>query len=201
MRACLLSLIASFAAVYASAADKVEESGKPDKAESRTGSVAAPASAAGGATVIYRQMLPNGRIVYADKPLKGARLDHTLTVEPPIRGNLWSTESGVRPDIPPQSAPTPIRKMNVVPAPGQKRTVADAESEVIRAEMLLEDAKKRQQAGLAPRVGERSAAVPAASRLTEDEAVRQKALERDVESAEAALRQAIAERDALLHVR
>ena len=42
-------------------------------------------------TRIYRQVLPDGRIVYSDESVAGARLDHTITMPAPIEGNLWST--------------------------------------------------------------------------------------------------------------
>lgn len=161
--------------------------------------IVAPAPSTGGATFIYRQILPNGRVVYSDKPIKGAKVDHTLTVERPIKGNLWTTDSSVRAEIPPQTEPTPIQKVNVIPAPGQKKTVADAESEVIRAEMLLEDARKRKEAGAEPLPGERTGTAGGASKLNDAYAARQKALARGVEDAEAALKKAIAERDALMH--
>ena len=185
MKACLLPVIlACVAAPFAAAED-----------------VVASAPSTGGATVIYRQVLPNGRVVYSDKPIKGAKLDHTLTVEQPIKGNLWTTDSGARAEIPPQTKPTPIKSVNVVPSPGQKKTVADADSEVIRAEMLLEDAKKRKEAGVEPLPGERSGTASGGSRLNDAYVARQKALARDVEQAEAALKQAMAERDALMHTR
>jgi hypothetical protein len=189
MKAYVPPIILACAAAYTLTSSAAEEN------------IVASAPSTGGATVIYRQVLPSGRVVYSDKPIKGATIDHTLKVEPPIRGNLWTTEASTKPDIPPQTTSTPIRKVNVVPAPGQKKTVADADSEVIRAEMLLEDAKKRQQTGIEPLPGERTSTTAGTSRLNDTYFARQKALTQDVEQAEAALKQAITERDSLLHVR
>ena len=158
---------------------------------------ATPAHAASGPTVVYRQVLPDGRVVYSDKAQKGSKIDETITIEPPIKGNLWTTESGKKPVIPPQIEPTPVKQVGVIPAPGKKKTVADADSEVIRAEMLLEDARKRQEAGVEPLPGERTGNSAGGSRLNEAYAARQKALARELVNAEAALKKALAERDAL----
>lgn len=202
MKACLLTVALACIVAPAVAAEKsAGKTEKVEKADVKSEDIVAPAPSTGGATVIYRQILPNGRVVYSDKPLKGAKVDHTLTVEPPIRGNLWTTDAGPRPDIPPQTERTPVKKVNVVPVSGQKKSVADAESEVIRAEMLLEDAKKRLQAGAEPLPGERSSTANGNSKLNDAYTARQKALAHDVEEAEAALRQAVAERDAVLHTR
>jgi hypothetical protein len=185
MKACVLSFILACGAAHAATNEDV----------------VAPAPSTGASTVIYRQVLPTGRIVYSDKPVKGARLDQTLMVEPPIKGNLWTTDSSVKPDIPPQTERTQVKKVNIIPVPGQKKTLSDADSEVIRAEMLLEDARKHREAGVEPLPGERTGNADGTSRLNSAYEARQKALAHDVEQAEAALKQAIAERDALLHTR
>lgn len=152
----------------------------------------------GSPTTIYRQVMPDGRIVYSDKAVKGGKVDQTITVEPPIKGNFWSAESGARPVIPPQTESTPVRKTSSIPLLGKKKTLAEATSDVIRAEMLLEDAKKRQEAGVEPLPGERTGnSANNGSRLNDTYDARQKALAKDVAAAEAALQQAIADRDAL----
>lgn len=161
---------------------------------------ASPAEAAeGGATVIYRQVLPDGRIVYSDKAAPGAKVDHTIKVAPPIEGNLWTTEPGTRPAVAPQSIPTPIRKTTApLPPPAPLALVPKSCSEALlaeamRAEMLLEDAKKRQAAGRAPRSSElRNGAEPP---YTEAYAIRQMRLARDVAYAEQELKKANAAKD------
>lgn len=166
----------------------------------RAEDAAAPAQPGGGTTV-YRQVMPDGRIVYSDKVVKGGKLDQTITIEPPIKGNLWTTESGNRPAIPPQVEPTPIHRVNSIPAPGKKKTNEEATSDVIRAEMLLEDARKRQQAGVEPLPGERTGNAGGGSRLNEAYRARQQTLAKETEDADAALKRAIAERDALRSAR
>ncbi|HJV81396.1 hypothetical protein [Noviherbaspirillum sp.] len=144
-----------------------------------------------GPTTVYRQITSDGRIVYSDKTLQGAKVDHTITVEPPIKGNLWSTEAGSKPVAPQQSERTPVNKVPSIPVPGKTKTIEQANSDVIKAEMLLEDARKRQQAGDARLPGEPDAAY----------AARRKSLARDVADSEAMLNKALADRKALRSVR
>lgn len=99
------------------------------------------------ATTIYRQITEDGRVIYSDKPQKGAAIDHTLEVQPPTKGGLWSVEGGPRPEIPPQVEPTPIKQVSSIPASGKRKTVEEATSDVIRAEMLLEDARVKHGTG------------------------------------------------------
>jgi hypothetical protein len=146
------------------------------------------------ATTLYRQVMPDGRVVYSDEPVKGTKIDQTIKVEPPIKGNSWAAESGSRPVAKPRAEPTPVRKVNT--PPGQKKSFEQASADVVRAEMKLEDARKRQQEGVEPLEGERTGNVNGTSRLNESYQVRQKWLAREVEQAEANLRQAIKVRDA-----
>ncbi len=163
--------------------------------------VVAPAPPDEGATTIYRHVMPDGRIVYSDKVIKGIQLDETITIEPPIKGNLWTTESGPRPVIAPQTERTRVNKVNTIPASGQRKTIDDATSDVIRAEMLLEDARQRQQNGVEPLPGERTGVVSGNTRLNDAYHRRQKQLAQDVADAKAALEQAKKERNALRHSR
>lgn len=162
---------------------------------------AATARPAEGGATVYRQVMPDGRIVYSDKILKGGKLDETITVEPPVKGNPWTTEARNRPSIPPQVEPTQIDRVNSVPATGRRKTLEEATSDVIRAEMLLEDARKRRQAGIEPLPGERTGNAGGGSRLNEAYWARQQSMEKEVAQAEAALKRAAAERDTLRSVR
>lgn len=150
-------------------------------------------------TRIYRQVLPDGRIVYSDETVAGAKVDHTITMAPPIKGNLWSTEPGTPPTVAPQATPTPVQRIDPVrtPAPG-KSTIAVPDTvlaEVMRAEMLLEDAKKRQAAGAAALPGEQRD--NSAGGLSYNQAYfsRQQRLARDVDYAQNELKKALAVRD------
>ncbi len=152
------------------------------------------------ATTIYRQVLPDGRIVYSDKAVKGAKVDSLITVDQPIKGNLWTTipsSRAARTDAPPQSIQTPIRRVTTNPEPGKRRTLDDATMNLMRAESKLEDAKMRQQAGAEPLPGERTGNAGGGTRLNRAYQARQRALARDVTEAKEEVRQAITERDAL----
>ena len=149
------------------------------------------------ATKVYRQVAPDGRIIYSDKPVKGARVDETITVDPPVKGTPSGSVSGKPPAPPMGSAPTPVDRVSVIPPPGRTRTVDDAQADVIRAEMLLDDARKRMEAGAEPLPGERVGTASGGSRLSDDYHARQKRLAEEVAVAENVLKKSIAERDAL----
>lgn len=145
----------------------------------------------------YRQIMPDGRIVYSDKLVEGARVDETITVDPPIKGNIWSSETGTPPKIAPQTRQTPVNRVSSIPELGKQKTPEDADADVTRAEMLLDDAKKRRERGVAPLPGERTGNANGSSRLNDAYKARQKSLAQAVDAAEDALRKSIAERDAL----
>lgn len=153
------------------------------------------------AETVYRQRMPDGHIVYSDKPVKGGKVDDTISVEPPIKGNLWSTESGKPPAITPQPRHTAVTRVPSIPVPGKRRTLEDATADVIRAEMYLEDAKKRRDAGIEPLPGERTANQGGGTRLNEAYHARQQSLAQKVAEAQAMLKKALAERDALRRAR
>lgn len=155
---------------------------------------AKPATALRAPTMIYRHVLPDGRIVYSDEAVAGARIDHTIKVAPAIEGNLWTTEPGTRPAVTPQSTPTPVKRLPIArakPNPSGAVAVSDrALAEVMRAEMLLEDARKRQAEGVKPLQAElrdNSDGGPATSSAYVS---RQRSLARDVAYAEDELRRA-----------
>lgn len=158
--------------------------------------------AAAKSTVIYRQVLPDGRIVYADKAVPGAKADQTITVDPATKGGLWSTEPPERrPAITQKAEPTPVRHVDTLP-PAGKRYVPESQRqaatlEVMRAEMLVEDAKKRQAAGVAPQAAELRDEGGGGQRYNQAYYSRQKLLARDVAYAEQELKKAQAARDSL----
>jgi hypothetical protein len=148
------------------------------------------------ATTVYRQVTPDGRVIYSDKAQRGARVEQTLTVEPPVRGNTWSVEGSARPVAPALAEPTPIKQVASIPPSGRAKTVEEATSDVIRAEMLLEDARKKRDAGHAPLGAEKGNTGPGTAY-----AARQERLAREVARAEAALERALAERETLRRIR
>jgi hypothetical protein len=54
----------------------------------------ADAPANGGATIIYRQVMPDGRVVYSDKATKGVKIDRILAI--PATPNRPALASGPR---------------------------------------------------------------------------------------------------------
>jgi hypothetical protein len=121
----------------------------------------------------------------------------TITVDPPPKGNPSGEVSGKPPEPPMGTVPTPVDRVSVIPPPGKPRTVDDAQADVIRAEMLLDDARKRLEAGAEPLPGERIGTASGGSRLSDDYHARQKRLAEEVAVAENVLKKSIAERDAL----
>lgn len=161
--------------------------------------VAEPVAATPGNSpiTIYREVMPDGRIVYTDKALKEGKIDHTITVDPPIKGHLWTTQPGT----PPNKAPK-IERTQIIKAPTlsfeEKKKIADqVQSSVIRAEMLLEDAKKKQADGMEPLPGERTSNVDGTSRLNDAYWARQDALAKGVAYAEGNLKRALEQQAAL----
>jgi hypothetical protein len=159
--------------------------------------VVKPASGGTVAGTIYRQVMPDGRIAYADRALPGGRVDYTIKVERPIKGNIWTVEAGANPIASKHAAQTSVKRVAVSPVPTRKMSLDEATSEVIRAEMLLEDAKQQQEAGVEPLPGERTGNVGGGSRLNEAYHERQKLLAKYVSYAEAALKKAIEDRNRL----
>lgn len=149
------------------------------------------------ATKVYRQVMPGGRVIYSDKPVKGARVEETITVEPAPPGTPSGTVSGNPPPLPMGTVPTPVDRVTVIPSTAKPRTADDANADVIRAELLLEDARKRMEAGAEPLPGERVGTASGGSRLSDDYHARQKRLAEEVAVAENVLKKAVAERDAL----
>ena len=150
---------------------------------------------------VYRQVMPDGRIVYSDRLLKGAKLDETLAVEPPVKGTPSVTGSSRRPGLPPRSEPTPVARVPSIPQENKRKTFDDANADVVHAEMLLEDARKRQEAGVEPLPGERTGNVSGGSRLNEAYHARQKRLAEEVAIAESVLKKSIEEREVLRSAR
>lgn len=167
----------------------------------RAADVPPPAPLGKGATRAYRQVLPDGSIVYSDKHVPGAKIDETIEVEPGARHAPVAVDATRKPAARPRPNAVPVRKVGSIPPADRRRSAEEAQSEVIRAEMQLEDAKKRQQAGVEPLPGERTANAGGGSRLNQAYWTRQQKLAQQVDQAKEEVRKAAAERDALLPAR
>jgi hypothetical protein len=148
------------------------------------------------ATTVYRQVMPGGRVIYSDKPVKGAKRQETITIEPAPPATPTANVSGKPVSPPLATEPAPPARVATIPSSGGK-TLDEANADVVRAEMLLEDARKRQEAGVEPLPGERIGTASGGSRLSDDYLARQKRLAEEVAVAENVLRKSIAERDSL----
>jgi hypothetical protein len=156
-----------------------------------------PAPVGEPATTVYRQVLPGGRIIYSDRPVKGAKMDQTITVDPPAVGTISSGTSGASSASTSRSGPGTADRVSTIPPSGRTKTLDDATADVIRAEILLDDAHKRMEAGAEPLPGERVGTATGGTRLNDDYHARQKRLAEEVAVAENVLKKSIAERDAL----
>jgi len=150
-----------------------------------------PAPLGEPATKVLRQVMPDGSIVYSDKPVKGAKIDETITADPAT--NSLTPDTGKPPPVPPKVERTPIGRL---PATGGG-SLDEANAQVMRAEMLLDDARQKQQAGVEPLPGERTANAGGGSRLNDSYQARQRLLAGEVAKAEADLKDAQARRDGL----
>jgi hypothetical protein len=134
----------------------------------------------------YRYVTPDGRVIYSDMPVPGARLDATIT--PPA----------------PASAPA----AGFTPSPGQEALLKSAEERVRRLNELtieiqnleshLRAADARLEAGREPLEGERTGIVyQGRSRLSDAYWARQDDNQRVVADINARLNRAVQERNAL----
>ena len=127
---------------------------------------------------VFRSVMPDGSIVYGDKPAPGAKEAREVSLPPP---NI----SKPPPAPPKQSAPATI--------PG-KPAADSAVDPVKSAELELQKAKAALEAGREPRPGERVGTAGGSSRLTEGYSERIKSLETAVASAQKKFDDALAQR-------
>ncbi|MGH8640530.1 MAG: DUF4124 domain-containing protein [Burkholderiales bacterium] len=132
------------------------------------GMLAAALALPAGAQVLYKSTLPDGRVVYGDKP------DPTAVKSEPIKPD--TAKIGV---VPPTSRETAT--LNELERARLKREGGD--STVRTAEEALKKAEAAREAGKEPLPGERVGTAGGASRLTDDYWKRQKKLEEAVETA------------------
>jgi hypothetical protein len=141
--------------------------------------VAAFALAPAVAQVLYKSTMPDGRVVYGDKPVEGA-----AKVEP---YQPDTAKTGVQMTTP--------REKGVVQQMEQERLQREqAQDALLAAEKRLREAEAAVEAGREPLPGERLGTVGGGSRLTDEYWARQKALESAVEQARRNLDEARARR-------
>jgi hypothetical protein len=121
-----------------------------------------------GAQVIYKSTMPDGKVVYGEKPAPGARKVDKL--EPP------PAKSGI-------TAVTPGEKAREDQLAKQRPAVAAQQRAVDDARAQLQKAEAAREAGKEPLPGERIGTAGGGSRLTDAYYARQKSLEEAVAAA------------------
>lgn len=130
--------------------------------------IASLVSCAAGAQTLYKSTMPDGKVIYGDKPVPGA-----VKVEAP---NVTPASKGIAPLTPQES-----QAMKRLETDRLQREATG--SQVSAAERALADAEAALAAGKEPREGERIGTAKGGSRLNEDYFQRVKALENAVENA------------------
>jgi len=135
----------------------------------------------------YRYVYPDGRVVYSDKPVPGAKLQGEVAAPPP------PTATGAAPG----AATAGQKAAGDDPAASRSRKFAEADEEVRAAEAALNAARLRQAGGREPLEGERTGTATGGSRLNEAYDARQRENEKAVADAQARLDRAVAARNAV----
>ncbi|MBI2225818.1 MAG: DUF4124 domain-containing protein [Betaproteobacteria bacterium] len=137
--------------------------------------LALAATAAQGQAV-YRSVMPDGSIVYGDKPAPGAKEAKEVSLPPP---NIAK---------PPPAKPS-------APATTPRQPASESPDDQVRnAERDLQKAKAALEAGREPQPGERIGTAGGASRLTDAYFERIKSLENAIVGAQKKLDDALAQR-------
>jgi len=140
-----------------------------------------------GAQTVYRYLTPDGRTIFSDQPVPGAKLQGTVAPPAPPSGAPAPAPSGA-----PAAAPAE--------RPGEARTqrLRAATAEVEAATQALAQARAQLNAGKEPLPGERTGTAGGGSRLNDSYWARQAVNEQAVKDAQARLDAAIVARNAAL---
>ena len=127
---------------------------------------------------VFRSVMPDGSIVYGDKPAPGAKEAREVSLPPP---NI--------------SKPPPAPPKQSAPATTPRQPASDSADDQVRsAEQELRKAKAALETGREPLPGERAGTAGGATRLTEAYFERIKSLENAVAGAQKKLDDAVAQR-------
>ena len=140
------------------------------------------------ADTVYKYQRPDGKVLYSDVPLRGAKLigRFELVPLPPPQGGARSDRLRQREDLASERAEQRTRALDA------------ADAEIKAADQALKDAEERQQAGVEPLPGERLGNVGArSSRLGPQYFERQQTLAAEVAAARARLDEAYRQRNQL----
>jgi len=145
---------------------------------------AALLATAAAAQNAYRYVTPDGRVIYSDQPVAGARREATI-VTPPA------------PAASPPAALTPRQEALAKSADERVRRLNALTVEIQNAERDLATANAALEAGIEPREGERIGTYAGRARLNDAYWTRQDDNQRAVANAQARLDRAVQERNAL----
>jgi hypothetical protein len=120
------------------------------------------------AQVVYKSIMPDGRIIYSEKPVPGAKKVEEIV---PQTGN-----TGVQ-------TTTPQEQKQLQELEARRKRDTDRQSQIQEAEKALQEAEAALPAGKEPLPGERIGTAGGGSRLSEAYFERQKALQTAVEAA------------------
>lgn len=135
---------------------------------------------------IYRSVLPDGSIVYSDKPTPGARDARELELPPP--------NVALPGPVSPPAPPAAVGATGATPA----ASLDAAQNEVIKAGEALDAARAALEAGREPQAGETiGTAIPGRTRKSDAYEQRLQSLENAVTRAQKRLDEALARRNAL----
>ena len=127
------------------------------------------AAAGAAAQSMYKSTMPDGRVIYGEKPEPGAKHVDTMAAPPAKTGTTILT---------------PTEKKGVDQRIGKRTATVEAQRrELEDAYEQLKKAEAARDAGKEPLPGERLGTATGASRLTDDYWQRQKGLEAAVEAA------------------
>jgi uncharacterized protein DUF4124 len=139
----------------------------------------ASAMASAAAETVYKYQRPDGKVIYSDSPVQGAKLIGQFELVPaPVQTQPERGEPPRQPAAASQGADSR----------GAALDAADAR--VKAADLALKDAQERQQQSVEPLPGERLGNVGGRSRLTPEYFARQRAAAAEVEAARLELDQA-----------
>ena len=136
------------------------------------------------AQTVYRYVTPDGRVIFSDSPVPGARLERTIAPPAPV-------------SAPPAPAPVESREPAAADkaAPDRFARLRAADAEVNAATQALGTAQAQLASGKEPLPGERTGTVGGGSRLNESYWARQADNEQAVARAQARLDRAVQERN------
>lgn len=125
---------------------------------------------------LYKSTLPNGRVVYGDKPDPNAVKVEAITPD--------TAKGGIG------GATTPTESQTLRQMQNQREARERADARIEKAQKALQDAEAARAGGVEPLEGERIGTAGGGSRLTESYDARQRQLDTAVEQARRELEQA-----------